>query len=249
MSDSQGIERSNDFASSCISSGIDFRNQHMSQVNQQKTKVMIVDDHPIVREGYSRLIEHQDDLQVCGEADSKVDAIRKIMENPPDLIIVDISLKDGSGLELIKDVKAQFSQIKMLTVSMHDETLFAERSLRAGALGYVNKQQAPEQLIKAIYQVLKGKVYLSAAVTERMICRSIGSDNYSDQSPIESLSDRELEVFEQIGEGETTRSIAQKLNLSSKTVETYRENIKHKLNLENATALTRHAIQWVLEKK
>ncbi|QDT98744.1 response regulator transcription factor [Gimesia aquarii] len=220
----------------------------MSQSNQHKTQVMIVDDHPIVREGYSRLIERQDDLEVCAEADSKVDAIKQIINNPPDLIIVDISLKDGSGLELIKDIKSQFKQIKMLTVSMHDETLFAERSIRAGALGYINKQQAPEQLIKAIYRVLEGKVFLSSNVTERMICRSIGSDNYTDQSPIESLSDRELEVFEQIGEGETTRQIAHKLNLSPKTVETYRENIKHKLSLENATALTRHAIQWVLEK-
>lgn len=219
------------------------------QSNQLKTRIMIVDDHPIVREGYSRLIEREETLQVCSEADSKVDAIKKVMNDPPDLIIVDISLKDGSGLELIKDIKSQFKQIKMLTVSMHDETLFAERSIRAGALGYVNKQQAAEQLIKAIYRVLEGKVFLSSEITDRMICRSIGSDNYSDQSPIESLSDRELEVFEQIGQGETTRQIAEKLNLSPKTVETYRENIKHKLNLENATELTRNAIQWVLENK
>ena len=219
------------------------------QSNQLKTRIMIVDDHPIVREGYSRLIEREENLQVCSEADSKVDAIKKVMNDPPDLIIVDISLKDGSGLELIKDIKSQFKQIKMLTVSMHDETLFAERSIRAGALGYVNKQQAAEQLIKAIYRVLEGKVFLSSEITERMICRSIGSDNYSDQSPIVSLSDRELGVFEQIGQGETTRQIAEKLNLSPKTVETYRENIKHKLNLENATELTRNAIQWVLENK
>lgn len=220
----------------------------MSNSNQQKTRIMIVDDHPIVREGYSRLIEREPTLQVCAEADSKVGAIKQIMNDQPDLIIVDLSLKDGSGLELIKDIKSQFKQIKMLTVSMHDETLFAERCIRAGALGFVNKQQAPEQLIEAIYRVLKGKVFLSSEITERMICRSIGSDNYSDQSPIESLSDRELEVFEQIGQGETTRKIAEKLNLSPKTVETYRENIKHKLNLENATELTRNAIQWVLEK-
>jgi len=221
----------------------------MSQSNRQKTRVMIVDDHPIVREGYSHLIERQDDLQVCAEADCKVEAIKKIMDDPPDLIIVDISLKDGSGLELMKDIKSQFKKIKMLAVSMHDEKLFAERSIRAGALGYVNKQQAPEQLIEAIYRVLDGKVFLSSEITERMICRSIGSDNYTDQSPIESLSDRELEVFEQIGQGETTRQIADKLNLSPKTVETYRENIKHKLNLQNATELTRNAIQWVLENK
>lgn len=221
----------------------------MENTTQSKTRIMIVDDHPIVREGYSRLIEREGNLQVCAEADSKSIALNQIMNDPPDLVIVDISLKDGSGLELIKDIKAQFKQIKMLAVSMHDENLFAERCIRAGALGFVNKQQAPEQLVTAIHRVLSGKVFLSSEITERMICRSIGSENYSEESPIETLSDRELEVFEQIGLGETTRQIAEKLNLSPKTVETYRENIKHKLNLDNATELIRNAIQWVLEKK
>ena len=221
----------------------------MDEKHQRKTRIMIVDDHPIVREGYSRLIEREGNLQVCAEADNKADALKQIMNDPPDLVIIDISLKDGSGLELIKDIKAQFKQIKMLTVSMHDENLFAERCIRAGALGFVNKQQAPEQLVTAIHRVLTGKVFLSSEITERMICRSIGSENYSEQSPIETLSDRELEVFEQIGLGETTRQIAEKLSLSPKTVETYRENIKHKLNLDNATELIRNAIQWVLEKK
>ena len=221
----------------------------MEHTTQSKTRIMIVDDHPIVREGYSRLIEREGNLQVCAEADSKSIALKQIMNDPPDLVIVDISLKDGSGLELIKDIKAQFKQIKMLAVSMHDENLFAERCIRAGALGFVNKQQAPEQLVTAIHRVLSGKVFLSSEITERMICRSIGSENYSEESPIETLSDRELEVFEQIGLGETTRQIAEKLNLSPKTVETYRENIKHKLNLDNATELIRNAIQWVLEKK
>ena len=221
----------------------------MENTTQSKTRIMIVDDHPIVREGYSRLIEREGNLQVCAEADSKSVALNQIMNDPPDLVIVDISLKDGSGLELIKDIKAQFKQIKMLAVSMHDENLFAERCIRAGSLGFVNKQQAPEQLVTAIHRVLSGKVFLSSEITERMICRSIGSENYSEESPIETLSDRELEVFEQIGLGETTRQIAEKLNLSPKTVETYRENIKHKLNLDNATELIRNAIQWVLEKK
>ncbi|MFI4852848.1 MAG: response regulator [Gimesia chilikensis] len=221
----------------------------MENTTQSKTRIMIVDDHPIVREGYSRLIEREGNLQVCAEADSKSVALNQIMNDPPDLVIVDISLKDGSGLELIKDIKAQFKHIKMLAVSMHDENLFAERCIRAGALGFVNKQQAPEQLVTAIHRVLSGKVFLSSEITERMICRSIGSENYSEESPIETLSDRELEVFEQIGLGETTRQIAEKLNLSPKTVETYRENIKHKLNLDNATELIRNAIQWVLEKK
>jgi DNA-binding NarL/FixJ family response regulator len=219
----------------------------MNETKQTKTRVMIVDDHPIVREGYARLIDRQPDLQTFAEADGNVEAIKKIMDDPPDLVIVDISLKDGSGLELIKDIKAHREEIKVLVVSMHDESLFAERSIRAGALGYVNKQQATQRLIEAIRRVMAGKIYLSPYMTERMLCRSVGSDNYSEKSPIESLSDRELEVFQLIGQGETTRQIADKLHLSPKTVETYRENIKQKMNLENATELTQHAVQWVLE--
>ncbi len=213
------------------------------------TRIMIVDDHPIVREGYVHLIQRRNDLQVCAQAGGKVEAIQQIRNSSPHLIIVDISLSDGSGLELIKDVKSQFPQIKLLAVSMHDESLFAERCIRAGAQGFVNKQQAPEQLIKAIDRVLSGKIFLSQEITERMISRSIGAMEDQTLSPIEKLSDRELEVFEQIGQGETTRQIACKLNLSAKTIETYRENIKHKLNLSNATELTRHAIQWVLENR
>jgi DNA-binding NarL/FixJ family response regulator len=210
---------------------------------------MIVDDHPIVREGYVHLIQRRDHLEVCAQAGSKVEALQQIRETAPHLVIVDISLSDGSGLELIKDVKSQFPQVKLLAVSMHDESLFAERCIRAGAQGFVNKQQAPEQLINAIERVLSGKIYLSQDVTERMISRSIGALEDEHLSPIEKLSDRELEVFEQIGQGETTRQIASKLNLSAKTIETYRENIKQKLNLSNATELTRHAIQWVLENR
>ena len=213
------------------------------------TRIMIVDDHPIVREGYVHLIQRRDYLKVCAQAGSKVEAIQQIRETAPHLVIVDISLSDGSGLELIKDVKSQFPQVILLVVSMHDESLFAERCIRAGAQGFVNKQQAPEQLINAIERVLSGKIYLSQDVTERMISRSIGTLEDESLSPIEKLSDRELEVFEQIGLGETTRQIASKLNLSAKTIETYRENIKHKLNLSNATELTRHAIQWVLENR
>lgn len=215
--------------------------------HSRATRVMIVDDHPIVREGYKRLIEGEEGLEVCGEAEDMPQAIRIIHDIRPDLCIVDMTLKNGSGLELIKEVKAMYPEIRMLVASMHDETLFAERALRAGAMGYVNKQEATKQLAKAINQVMHDKIFLSEAMTDRMLCRSVGSDNYSDKSPIETLSDRELEVFELIGQGETTRNIAEKLHLSPKTVETYRENIKDKLNLENATELTRHAVQWVLE--
>ncbi|MCA9019823.1 MAG: response regulator transcription factor [Planctomycetaceae bacterium] len=220
----------------------------MLQSNQLKSQIMIIDSHPIVREGFSRLIEKQQDLQVCAEISSKDEAIKQIGLVSPDLIIIDISLKDSNGLGLIKEIKSQLDQIKILVVSIHDETLFAERSIRDGALGFINKQANSDELLKAIYRVLEGKIYLSPKITERMICRSIGSDNYSEQSLVESLSKRELEVFEQIGIGETTRRIARKLNLSPKTVETYRENIKHKLNLKNASELTLYATQWVLEK-
>lgn len=221
----------------------------MQQSNQPQSQIMIIDSHPIVREGYSRLIERQQGLQVCAESDGKEEAIRQIGLVSPDLIIVGITLKDGNGLDLIKEIKSQFDQIRFLVVSMHDEILFAEKAIRAGALGYLNKQATADQILKAIYRVLDGKVYLSPAITERMICRSIGSDNHSDLSPVESLSAREFEVFKQIGSGATTRQIAQKLQLSSKTVETYRENIKLKLNLKNATELSLHATQWALENQ
>lgn len=221
----------------------------MLQSNQPQSQIMIIDSHPIVREGYSRLIEKQQDLQVCAEFDGKEEAIRQIGQVSPDLIIVGISLKDGNGLDLVKEIKSQFDQIRILVVSTHDEILFAEKAVRAGALGYLNKQAAADQILKAIYHVLDGKVYLSPVIIERMICRSIGSDNYSNLSPIESLSARELEVFKQIGAGATTRQIAQELQLSSKTVETYRENIKLKLNLQNATELSLHATLWALENQ
>lgn len=221
----------------------------MLQSNQPQSQIMIIDSHPIVREGYSRLIEKQEDLQVCAESDGKNEAIRQIGHASPDLVIVGISLKDGNGLDLIKDIKSHYDQIRILVISIHDEILFAEKAVRAGALGYLNKQATADQILKAIYRVLDSKVYLSPAITERMIYRSIGSDNHSNLSPVESLSARELEVFKQIGAGETTRQIAQKLQLSSKTVETYRENIKLKLNLQNATELSLHATLWAIENQ
>ena len=168
------------------------------------TRVMIVDDHPIVREGYKRLIEGHDDLSVCAEAEELPEAIRLIRETSPHLVIIDLSLKGGSGLELIKEVKAMFPNVKMLVASMHDENLFAERMLRTGAMGYVSKQEACTQLTKAIFHVMRDKIFLSEAMTDRMLSRSVGSEAYLEKSPIETLSDRELEVFELIGQGGTT---------------------------------------------
>jgi DNA-binding NarL/FixJ family response regulator len=216
-------------------------------MNILKKRVLIVDDHPVVRQGLALLIDQQPDLEVCAEADSVADAFNRFTESQPDLVIIDLSLKDGSGIELIKEIKARNEHAKMLVSSMHDESLFAERVLRAGAKGYISKQEATGSIVDAARQVLEGRVYLSPRMSDQMLHRLVASSEDPDRSPIDSLSDRELEVFEMIGQGLTTRQIATKLDLSPKTVETYRENIKAKLNLPNGTALTRHAVQWLLE--
>lgn len=211
-------------------------------------RVLIVDDHPIVREGIAAVINRERDLEVVGQAGGLAEAMRLHRELRPDIVVADVSLADGNGLELVKEVVAQDQHAKVLVQSMHEESLYAERSLRAGARGYINKEESPTQLIAAIRHVLHGRVYLSSRMTDRLLNRSVrGID--ADCSPIESLSDRELEVFEQIGRGMTTRRIAQNLYLSPKTIETYRENIKTKLSLRNATELTQHAVQWVLDNR
>jgi DNA-binding NarL/FixJ family response regulator len=210
-------------------------------------RIMIVDDHPIVRQGMALLIGKSPSMEICAEADGMSEAIQRFIQTQPDLVIADISLNDGSGIELIKEIVAIKHDCRILVSSMHDESLFAERALRAGAMGYISKEEATETVIDAIQQVLRGKIYLSPRMTERMLSRALGAGDELTSSPIDGLSDRELEVFELIGHGITTRQIAAKLDLSPKTVETYRENIKTKLNLSNATELTRHAVQWVLE--
>lgn len=215
--------------------------------NGRKTRILVVDDHPIVRQGLKLMIDKESDLEVCGEADGMARAMQLYFETDPQVIVADISLENGSGIELVKEMMSHNPELRILVCSMHEELLFAERALRAGAKGYINKEETPERMIAAIRRVASGKVYLSERMTERMLCRQVGSTDEPPASAIETLSDRELEVFEQIGHGVTTRQTAQKLHLSPKTVETYRENIKHKLNLANATELTRHAVQWVLE--
>ena len=216
--------------------------------NGEKTKrVLIVDDHPVVRHGVAQLIEGEPDLEVCGQAASLPEAIKVFRESQPDLVLLDLSLGDGSGIELIKDLKARSEDVRILVSSMHDESLFAERVLRAGAKGYINKHEATENLLDAIRHVLEGRVYLSSKMADRLLHRMVGPGDPSERSSIESLSDRELEVFQMIGGGLTTRQIAEKLYLSPKTIETYRENIKTKLNLANGSELTYHAVQWVLE--
>ncbi|MEM9702485.1 MAG: response regulator transcription factor [Planctomycetota bacterium] len=210
-------------------------------------RIYIADDHPVVRDGYSMLIRREPDLEVCGESGEGAEILRQIDALRPDLCLLDLSLKSGNGLELCKQIRSRFPNVRVLVVSMHDETLYAERVVRSGAGGYISKAEATHQLVHAIRQVLSGEVYLSQRMKERTVARSAG-DLQGEGSLLDKLSDRELEVFEQIGQGRTTREIAEKLSLSPKTIESYRENLKAKLNLANSTELTRHAVHWVLER-
>lgn len=211
-------------------------------------QVLVVDEHPIVRRGLVALLSEQGGFSVCGEADGLPEAMKLVHEVRPHVVIVELSLHNGSGLELIKELSAVDPTVKICVFSMHDETLFAERALRSGAHGFVSKNATLTEILSALRRILDDRVYLSDQMTNRMLSRAVGGKNDDlDRSPIETLSDRELEVFEQVGRGVTTRQIAEQLFLSPKTVETYRENIKVKLNLQNATELTQHAVKWVLE--
>ena len=213
---------------------------------RDKRTVLIVDDHPIVRQGLAQLINQENDLLVCGQAEDAHEAIQAIREFDPDLVIVDISLKDTSGVELIKDLKVQYPDLPVLTLSMHDEAVYGERALRAGASGYIMKQEATEKVVTAIRRVLAGEVYVSDGMAAKMVSKLVGGGTSKKTgSPIESLSDRELEVFRMIGEGFNTREMAEKLHLSVKTIETYRAHIKDKMGLQDANELLRSAIQWV----
>jgi DNA-binding NarL/FixJ family response regulator len=206
-------------------------------------RILIVDDHPLVRAGFAQLIGDCPDLEVCGEAADMAEALRLIDNDCPDLAIIDLSLAGGSGLDLIEHIKSRDQDILMLVASMHDETLYAERVLTAGARGYINKQEAQDSIIRAIRQVLSGKVYLSEAMTERLLS---GMVNTREQKrDIELLSNRELQVFELIGHGTTVRIIARKLEIGPKTVETHRRNIKIKLELNNGMQLNHAAFQWM----
>ncbi len=211
------------------------------------TKILIVDDHPLVRQGLIGLLSTQDDFMVCGEASGIAEAQQVADAEHPDVAIIDITLEDGSGIELIKDFHASFPDMKLLVLSMHDELVFAERALRAGAVGYVNKQEVSRSIVRAIREILNGKMYLSQRATERMVQLAVGSKSHGGQSPVERLTDREIEIFQMIGQGLTTRQIAGKLGLSPKTVDAHRERIKQRLELKNVTELTKHAVQWVLE--
>lgn len=205
-----------------------------------------MDDHPIVREGLSMRISAQDDFQVCGEAATEDEAFSLVDSTRPDVIIVDISLKNGNGIDLVKRVKAKFPSVKMLVLSGFQDSLYAERALRAGAMGYLNKQDANEKILDGIRTILEGKRFVSPEIAQRLINHALGSGDIA-KSPIERLSDRELEIFRMIGEGKTTSAIANTLFVSTHTVDTHRENIKRKLDAKNAGELIRAAVQWVLE--
>ncbi len=210
------------------------------------TRILIVDDHPAVREALALRIAREPDLEVCGEAGDLPEALKLAAEAHPDLVVIDMGLKSGSGLELIKRLKSRNDSMRMLVWSMFSESLYADRALRAGAHGYITKDHATDKIIEAIRRVREGKVYLSEPMTERVMTRAVGNAVGRECLPtVEQLSDRELEVFQMIGEGLDTRQVAAKMKLSPKTVETYRSRIKEKLNLRTANELTHRAIHWV----
>ncbi|MBE0535932.1 MAG: response regulator transcription factor [Phycisphaerae bacterium] len=210
-----------------------------------KTKILIVDDHPIVRQGLAALINQQGDLAVCGHAANGREAMTQIKALRPDLLTMDITLPDSGGLELMKNIKALYPELPILVISMHEEGLYAERVLRAGARGYIMKQEATEKVVDAIHKVLSGQIYISDTMAEQMVRSLVAGGRKGPGTSVSNLSDRELEVFRLIGQGYSTRKIAEMLHLSIKTVETYRAHIKSKLNLEDAAQLLQYAVQWV----
>ena len=213
--------------------------------SSQKRDVFIVDDHPLVRQGLALLIDREPDLRACGQAGDAVQAVRDIELLKPDLVIVDLSLEESSGLELIKDLKVRCPGLPVLTLSMHDEIIYAERALRAGAKGYVMKQEATDRVVTAIRRVLSGQVYVSDGLAASMVGKLVMGSTDDGRLSVERLSDRELEVFRFIGQGYGTREMAERLHLSLKTIESYRAHIKEKLHLQDANELLRTAIQWV----
>jgi len=214
-----------------------------------KIKVLLVDDHPILRAGLRRLIDAEADMTVCGEAEDGPRAFDLVGSLTPDIAVIDISLKGSNGIELIKNLKARYPDLPTLILSMHDESLYAERALRAGSRGYIMKEEAIEQVLTAIRKVLSGEIFLSEKMKSKMLQQMATGKGKVVSSPIETLTDRELEVFRLIGEGHSTRQIAGQLHLSVRTVEAYREYIKAKLNLKNATELVQHAFHWVHHEK
>ena len=212
--------------------------------NATKHKIFLVDDHPLVREWLTNLINEQLDLTVCGEAESGPQALQAIEQVKPDVAIVDIALRDSSGIELIKDLKQTCPNVSVLVLSMHEESHYAERALRAGARGYIMKRETTKKVVAAIRQVLSGQLYVSETIAAAMAAQFVSGKTLDAASPAQQLSDRELEVFEMLGQGRGTRQIAESLRVSVKTVQAYCARIKEKLNLASATELLREAVRW-----
>lgn len=211
-------------------------------------KVLVVDDHPIVREGLAMHLAEQPDLEVCGEAGDVPGALALLTSVQPDLAIIDIALSNGDGLDLVRRIAERHTSVRVLVWSMYPEHLYAERALRAGAMGYLNKGQATHQVLDAVRAILQGKVYVSGGLTDQLLHRMVGGTP-AEGAPIDRLSDRELEAFRLIGEGLETVAVAERMHVSPKTVDTFRARIKEKLGLKNMTQLIQRACQWVAEAK
>jgi DNA-binding NarL/FixJ family response regulator len=209
-----------------------------------KSRILIVDDHPIVREGIETILNHEQDLEVCGQAEDAFGALSAIAERQPDIALVDISLKRSDGIELTKMIKAQYPELSVIVLSVHDESVYAERVLLAGAKGYLMKEVAAEHIVKAVRTVLRGEIYVSDAIAKKFMHIIAGDKAGIAKTAIEHLSDRELETFRLIGEGYSVSKIAGQLHLSVKTVETYRSRIKEKLGLDDASQLLQYSIHW-----
>lgn len=210
-----------------------------------RKRILIVDDHALLRRGLASLIETEQDLVVCAEADTRQGGLDAIATSKPDLVIADLSLKDSDGLEMIKDIKQRFPGLPVLALSMHEEIIYAERALRAGARGYVTKQELGDTVLTAIRRVLVGEIHTSEAMSRKFVQKFMGGGTLEQGSGLERLSDRELEVFKLIGQGKSTRAIAQSLRLSVKTIESHREHLKAKLQVASGTDLVRRATLWV----
>jgi DNA-binding NarL/FixJ family response regulator len=221
--------------------------QPQSRKKGCQQRILIVDDHPIFRKGIAMLLEHEPDIVICGEAETAAQALGLVDQQDFDLVIADISLKDINGIELVKSLKALRPHLPVLVLSMHDESLYAERALRAGARGYLMKQAPPDQVVSAIRRVLRGELYLSAAANLLML-NSFVAGRSSSKSSVEKLSDRELEIFELLGQGRGTSQIAHDLCLSVKTIEAHRSHIKAKLGITTAPELVRAAVEWLTRR-
>ena len=212
--------------------------------SETKTQILLVDDHPVVRDGLTTIINHQQDLNVCGGADDAHQALKAIGELKPAVVVVDISLKNSDGIELTKSIKAKYPKLPVVILSVHDESVYAERALRAGARAYLMKEVVSENIVNAIRMVLKGEIYVSDTISKKFLHKIAGDKNKTDKTSIENLSDREFEIFCLIGQGRKASQIAKKLHLSVKTVETYRGRLKEKLYLDSASELLQYAIKW-----